>query len=311
MFGGVTHVQLDDLRIFVTTVQSGTFTEAAHRLRMSQPNVSRAVQRMEDELSTRLLERSRPVVVPTRAGLDFLAFAQRTLADFDQLRASLGGATHTLRGTLQVVASTTPGEYLLPGLLAEYAGLYPDVKVQMQVINSDTVQRCVDEGHCDIGFLGRRPTAAGLTSHVVGADEIVLAVPAGHRLAGRESVSLADLEGEAVVEREAGSGTRQMLSAALQERGLGLPPHRVVLVASTVHSLLAAVTSGMGVGFVSSLALQGTDRRRVLPVRLSELQLVRQLYMVYSASRTSEACRAFAQLALRRCCEGGETGAQP
>lgn len=299
MWRGVT-TNLEDLRLFIETVRTGKFTDAARRLQISQPNVTRAVKRIEDELGVRLIERSRPIVVPTREGLALLSFAEQALGEFDKLRKTIGELRELVRGTLYIVSSTTPGEYVVPNLLAKFLRLYPGVDVQMKVLNSDAVEECLSKGHCDIGFLGREPRIPWLDRCVIGEDEIVLAVPGDHPLASRKSVSIADLQGEWFVLREEGSATRQAVENALKKAGLSFPWHRVALVASTVHALLGAVSSGMGIGFVSSLAVERADRRRVAVLRLSNLAIRRELYMIYDANRCSETCREFTKYACKR-----------
>lgn len=290
-------MNLEDLRLFVETIRSGKFTEAARRLRISQPNVTRAVKRIEEELDVRLIERSRPAVVPTREGLALLSFADVTLGEFEKLRRTLGESRETLRGAVHVVSSTTPGEYLAPKLLAQFGRLNPGIDLRMKTLNSDAVEECLSQGHCDIGFLGREPRNAWLDRCVIAQDEIVLAVPAHHPLASRPGVSVVDLEGEWLVQREEGSATRLAVETALRKAGLSLPWHHVAFIASTAQALLGAVSSGLGLGFVSSLAIERADRRRVAAMRLSDLTIRRNLYMVYDTNRSSDACRTFVKYA--------------
>lgn len=280
------------MRLFVETIRTGKFTEAARRLRISQPNVTRAVKRIEGELGARLIERSRPTVVPTREGLALFSFAELTLGEFEKLRKTIGKSRETLHGLLYIISSTTPGEYLVPNLLVQFSRLHPGIDLQMKILNSDAVEECVSQGHCDIGFLGREPRTPWLDRCLIGEDEILLAIPAEHPLLSHPSVSISDLEGEWLVQREEGSGTRLAVETALKNAGLRFPRHHVAFVASTAQALLGAVSSGMGIGFVSSLALEGVDRRGVSAVRLRDLNIRRNLYMIYDANRCSEACRA-------------------
>jgi DNA-binding transcriptional LysR family regulator len=228
-------VDLEDLRAFAETVRRGSFSEAARSLNRSQPTVSRSVRRLEARFGLRLLERSRPAVTPTRAGLAVLAFAERMLGAWGELESALRGAGQ-VRGTLQVAASTTPGEYLLPPLLAAFTREHPHVRVQLTVMNSASAEECVGARHCDVGFVGRPPRLPSLASFVLGEDEIVLAVPAGHPLAARGRVTAADLRGLVWVEREEGSGTRQAVSMLLRRNRLRLPPRRVGLVVSSAQA---------------------------------------------------------------------------
>jgi DNA-binding transcriptional LysR family regulator len=285
-------MDVEDLRAFVETARRGSFCLAAEALGLSQPTVSRRIRRLEDELDVELLERSRPAVTPTRQGLSLLSFAERVLAEWDRLRPSLQGSP-SVRGDLHVAASTAPGECLLPPLLALFGRRYPDVRVDVHVMNSDTVEECVRARHCDVGFLGRAPRTPTLRWLQVAEEEVLLAVPADHRLAARTEVDPDDLAGEAFILREHGSGTWDAVRSALGARGLDLPPHREALRLNSPQAVLAAVAAGHGVSFVSQLALAGTDPRRVVVLRLRGLAVRRPIVLLYDARRLSRPAETF------------------
>jgi DNA-binding transcriptional LysR family regulator len=280
----------DDLRTFVELVRRGSFSAAASALRLSQSSVSRRVRRLEGELGVALFERTRPVVTPTRQGLAVLRLATRTLAEWGSLVPALQDP-QPLAGTLHIAASTTPGEYLLPSLLAEFTRLHPDLRLDLPVMNSDTVEACVRARHCDIGFLGRLPRSPQLAAREVCEDEVVLAVPSAHRLAGRGRVDVDELAGEAFIVREPGSGTWAAVERALRARGRELPAHREVARVASAHAVLQAVRVGHGIGFVSSLAARG--ERQVATVRLADLPMVRPITLIYDRRHVNRSAAAF------------------
>jgi DNA-binding transcriptional LysR family regulator len=113
-------------------------------------------------------------------------------------------------------------------------------------------------------------------------DEIVLAVPAHHPLAMREAVRLEDLADLPLIQRERGSGTRQMVDEVLAEHGLALPPSPPGLVLGSTQAVLQAVAQGLGVGFVSVRALRALGGEGAPKgVRLEGVRLERQLWVVY------------------------------
>jgi DNA-binding transcriptional LysR family regulator len=176
---------------------------------------------------------------------------------------------------------------VVPGLLRRFRRARPDVRAQLHVMNSGSVEECVRARHCDVGFLGWPPGSPRLRTIEVGQDEVVLVCPPGHRFAGRGEIDLGELAGEALVLREPGSGTRKAVEAALAARGLQLPPHRPAAEVGSGRAVLAAVAGGQGVGFVSSLvAGQAGVRIRGLPMR-------RSLLLVYHPQHVSPAARAF------------------
>jgi DNA-binding transcriptional LysR family regulator len=285
-------VDSDALRAFVVTVREGSFSAAAAALGLSQPAVSRRIARLEAALGTPLLERRRPAVTPTRQGLRVLEFAEGVLAGWDALRRELADG-RGVRGTLRVASSTAPGIQLVPRLLARFAADHPEVQTSLHVMNSETAEECVRARHCDVGFVGHRPRVPTLSAVEVAEDAVVLAVPAGHRLARAPAPALADLAGETLIARERGSGTREAVERALAASALSLPPHRMGLEVDSAQTLAAAVAAGHGVGFVSALALAGLGRHDVVAVRLRDFAVTRPVLLIYDGRHLGPAAATF------------------
>lgn len=301
-------MDLDHLRAFMETARRGSFSLAAEALNLSQPAVSRRIGRLEAELGRRLLERGRPVVTPTRAGLALLAFAERTLAEWDRLLPSLP-AGEELAGVLHIAASSAPAEAVLPMLLADFCRLHPGVQTQLHVMNSDTVEECVRRHHCDVGFLGRPPRSPLLQQVPVAQDEVALAVPAGHPWASREAVEVAELTGERFVAREAGSGTWDAAVSALAVPGL--PPLHLAAEVTGARAQLAAIAAGQGVGFVSLLLAERARSEGVVLVRLREHHIRRTLHMLYDERRIGRLVQGFVAFVRARAVPGAADTASP
>lgn len=285
-------MDLEHLRAFVETVRRGSFSLAAEALNLSQPAVSRRISRLEAEVGQKLLDRLRPVATPTRAGLALFTFAERTLAEWDRLLPSLP-AQGELAGALQIAASSVPAEAVLPPLLAEFCRRHGGVEPHLHVMNSETVQECVRRHHCDVGFLGRPSRSPMLHQVPVAQDEVVLALPPAHRLAGRAEVEVADLAGEPFVVRESGSGTWDAVLDALAVQGRSLPPKRVAAEVAGAHAHLAAIASGQGIGFVSLLVAEHTGHADIATARLREVRILRAIHMLFDPRRLSRLAQVF------------------
>lgn len=273
------------LRSFLTVAERGSFTAAARELGLTQPGVSRHVRKLERELAATLLYREHAVVRPTPAGERVRAFAAAVLEAERELRLALRASADAISGTLRVAASTTPGEFLVPGFVARFVARHPEVQPEIAIADSTAVVEEVLARRADVGFVGARLPRSGLRFVTVAWDEVVLAVPVSHPFADRPAIDLAELAGQPFVEREGGSGTSLSVRRALAERGLSLPPHRVVMVVNTTQAMVSAIQRGYGIGFVSSLALADRAPGRIAAVRLAGLQLRRALYLVYEARR--------------------------
>jgi DNA-binding transcriptional LysR family regulator len=178
-----------------------------------------------------------------------------------------------------VVASSIPGEFLVPDLVEAFAADQPEYTVDVTTTDTAGVFSALRATQAEVGFAGAEPDDDDLVAEVVGADEIVLAVPAGHAFASAP-VSVAQLGEVPLVEREEGSGTRRSFVDALAERGTPLFGAQGWTVRETNEDLLHAVADGAGVGVVSSWALERHGRDDVVAARLEGEPLQRCLYLV-------------------------------
>jgi DNA-binding transcriptional LysR family regulator len=289
-------MQLSYLRTFVTVVERAGFSAAAEALGISQPAVSQQMRRLEVELGVEVLRRSRQGVVKiTACGEALLDFARATLAAYDALLEELDRRRGVIAGELRLAASTIPGEYLAPQLLADFRAQYPDVEAWVIVGDSADVARQVRAGECDLGFIGAPVEQAGLTLERLAADEVVLAVYPGHSFAERERVSWEEVLTQPLIVREKGSGTRQAVERALAAQGKTLSPEGVALTLGSTQAVVQAIRDRLGIGFVSRRAIARVPPAERLPVVAIEgLTLPRDLFVVYKPVHvTSPLLRAF------------------
>ncbi len=283
-------MNLDHLRTLVAIVEHGSLSAAARARRISQPAVTKQVQRMEAELGLALLVRgpTRQVEL-TLAGERMLAFARQTLVQWEALERDLAAVKEVGQGTLVLAASTIPGEYLLPGLLAAFRAEYPQVDVRMTVSDTEDVATRLLSDEADVGFIGSTLTRPGLRLERLVGDEVVLVVPPGHAFAQRESVTVEELRGASLILREEGSGTRRSVETALTAAGYGLPWNRVTLNLGSTQAILQAVTQGLGLGFASArAAAQGQAAGHLACVRIEGVDLRRDLYLAYLPRRAGD-----------------------
>jgi DNA-binding transcriptional LysR family regulator len=289
------------LTAFCAVVEGGSFSRAAQRLGVSQPAVSQQVRALEERLGQRLLDRSGRRVEATEAGLRVYRSAQRVLAAEEQLLAEVAAAgADEVGGRLAIGASTGPGGRLVPLLLCELARVHPRVEVALSISDTHTVIARVAARELELGVVGAARRARGLVFEPFVRDEIVLAVPAGHRLAGR-TVTLDELEQETLIEMQEGAGVRQVVEDELRRRGARLRAQARIEL-GLQESVKSAVVAGYGVSFISEAGLQGELATGTIDMaRVEGIQPMRQIYLVRLAARApSRAAEAFMQLARER-----------
>jgi DNA-binding transcriptional LysR family regulator len=283
-------MNLDHLRTLVYVVEYGSLSAAARARRISQPAVTKQVQRMEAELGLPLLIRGpKREMELTPAGVRVLSFAEQTLASLEALEQELALFKEVGEGMLVLAASTIPGEYLLPKLLAAFRAEYPQLEIRMTISDTTEVVSRVLAGESDVGVIGSAPRRSGLRLQRLAGDEIVLAVPPNHAFAGRGAVTISELSDEPLVLREEGSGTRRSVEAALSKAGLSLPKENVKLVLGSTQAILQAVEQGLGLGFVSERAVARAQADgHLASVRLAGVDLARDLYLALRPERASD-----------------------
>jgi len=279
-------VNLDYLKTYSMVVELGSFSEAARRLSLSQPAVSFQIQRLESELGVRLLDRKEKAVSMTEVGKRLFRFTgvikqeeTKFMNDLDQIR-------NEVVGDLAIVASTIPSEFIVPPLLGEFKHLYPSTRPSVTMFDSYTAIARVQEVAYEVGFCGIIPEGLELESFKIAEDEIVLVVFLEHPFARRENISLKELEKEPLIFRNRTSGTQGSLEAMLLDKGYDLRRCSPTLVLGSTQAIVSAVEAGIGIAFVSNLAIKKSlalGMVKVVPV--DELNLKRSFYCIYRKER--------------------------
>jgi len=279
-------MNLDYLKTYIEVIKLGSFSEVAKKLSISQPAVSFQIQKLEQDLDVRLIDRSQKIITMTEAGKRLLRFAKSVEEERDCLRHDLDQLREEVIGNLIVTASTIPGEFLLPSIMSEFKALHPAVRAQVVVSDSLTVISEVRDGAYEVGFCGTAPEGQEMESFKIAEDEIVLIVFPEHPFAKRTEVSLAELEGEPFIFREETSGTQQSLQALLSKAGLDINKWVPNLVLGTTQAVVSAVELRAGIAFVSNLAIKKSlSLDMVKQVTVNGLRLRRDFYCIYRRER--------------------------
>ena len=275
------------LRAFHHVAVAGGFSRAAAELNLTQPAVSDQVRRLEEEYDVLLFDRRKKQVVLTEAGARLLAITRRMFESERQAAEFLSESRALRAGRLRVVADSA--HHLLQSL-ARFRELYPGVRVTVRAGNSETVIAQLERYEADIGVMGEVPGGAGFEVEALEATPIVAFVAAGSALAGRASLSFADLAGLPLVLREEGSKTRTKLLEAASAAGVRLAPANEAEGREAVREIVA---SGTGVGFVSMAEFGQDARLRAIPVRPDAGLYMQEALVCLRERRHAKLVRAF------------------
>jgi molybdate transport repressor ModE-like protein len=306
-------MELRQLETLAAVADRGSFSAAAEALGISQPAVSQQIQALERDIGSPLVDRSGRQARLTGRGDVVVRHARRLLAAREELERELADQDGELAGHLVVGSSTGLGEHVLPPLLGGFRGLHPGVSVTLRVEVTVTVIDRVLERELELGVVGATRSNRALLYEPFLHDRIVLAVPAGHRFAGR-TVALEELVAEPLIVMQSGAGVRTVIEDELRRAGVRTRDLRIAMEMGLQESAKAAVEAGYGVSFLSSLALDRELRLGTLataevdgidPVR--EFSTVRQAHT--PPSRLVEAFLEYCRARLAMPSRGGSQDA--
>lgn len=185
-------MELDQLRYFLKVAERGTFTRAAEELRISQPALSRSIQRLEEELGQPVFERKTRSVTLTEAGLLLQARAQQVLTILEDTRAEITDDGQS--GRVRVGAIPTVAPYFLPEILRKFSQQFPRATLIVQEHTTDVLLKSCTQGEIDVAILALPVPARYLEVEELFAEELLLVLPPEHPLAARGQIKLQDVE---------------------------------------------------------------------------------------------------------------------
>ena len=277
------------LKVFRSVCDHLSFRRAAEELHLSQPAITQQIKALEEELSTRLLDRTGGRVVLTAAGrvLKKRAAELAELAALTQEELALLSGEHS--GVLRAGASTSIAQYVLPKMLGCFKREHPRVKLQISSGNTEEVIDRLLDGEIGIGLIEGPAMRKDVCVEPFMEDELVLLYPANHLWKGREWLTVDDLKGVPFLLRERGSGTRRVLEMALEKAGLKSSDMDVAMELDSTEAIISSVEAGLGIGFVTRVAiLPRLPLGKIATAKINGLRIPRNFSLVYPAGPKPE-----------------------
>lgn len=246
-------ITLRQLEIFEKVATCQHVTKASEQLLVGQPAVSMALAELERQAGSPLFERVGRRLILNDRGRQILPQARKVLDEVRMMEQFLAESSGQPIGTLDVGASTTIGNYILPALVGEFSRRYPKAKALLHVGNAQQVETAVASGELDFGLVEGLAHGGLLTSAPWRRDDLVVIVGKDHPWAEGKVASLADLEHASWIMREPGSGTREVFEAAMAAKGV---PFAVSLELGHTEAIKKAVEAGLGVACLSRIAVE-------------------------------------------------------
>lgn len=283
------------LRSFVAVAEELHFGRAARRLHLSQPPLTLQIQKLEDELGTRLFERDRRHVALTEAGRVLLGRARHLLAEAERAAAEVARVGRGEQGVLSVGYTATASHRLLPEVVPRFRKRYPELRLELTELRSALQPEALRDGRIELGLVCAPLAASGLLETPLLVEKLVVALPERHPLTKKKTLTPRDLDGQAYV------GVRPDIEpgwAVASLRALSLAGCRLELVqeTDTKIALVGLIAAGLGLSVVSE-SMMMLGRRGVVHRPLRGLTVALQLSALTPPTPTP---RAAAFLSLLR-----------
>ncbi len=290
------------LKIFCDVVDHGSFSHAAELNGVSQSNASQVVHQLEDRLGVQLIDRSKRPFVLTPEGYKFHEGARVIVQRYDDLEREVRSLHEAVVARLTVASIYSVGLARMSRYLREFLGANPRADVRLEYLHPHRVYEAVDSGQADLGLISYPEESKSLAAIAWRTEPMVLVCHPEHPLAGKPSVALRELQGEAFVAFQSGLAIRDEIDRVL---GIDDVTVKVALEFDNIETIKRAVEIGSGVSLLPEPTIERElSTGTLVKVQLIGRPLVRPLGIIQRRDRElSDTARRFVQLLQSRAIE--------
>jgi DNA-binding transcriptional LysR family regulator len=270
-------MELLQLQYFLAVARLEHVTEAAKSLHVTQSSLSKTIQRLEEDLGVPLFNRTGRRLRLNEFGSRFLRRAERALFELDQGKQELRDLSGPEQGTIELAVTNAS---TLPPILRMFRNKHPLIQFHVQMLTTQEMVTLLQRGEVDFCLSSPPMEGDDIKCDVMFADPILVAVPKGHRLAGRSSVSLTELRDEFFVGVKRGYLTRDLADSVCGEAGFA---PRYVYEGNEPTRLTALVEAGIGIAFIPSTAKN--SREQIHYLQIEGHKLVREIALLWHRDR--------------------------
>jgi DNA-binding transcriptional LysR family regulator len=277
------NVDLNDLQAFRAVVENGSFRKAAEAIRITQPALSRRIEKLEAALNVKLFERTTRRVSLTTVGRAFLPQVERVLDDLDTALMTISDLASTRMGSVTVACVPSTAYYFMPRAISAFHRRYPRIQVKVLDVSANEVNSAVTLGEADFGVSFSGNLAPEVEFECLLQERYLVACRRDHPLATRESVSWEEMYQHDYISLDKTSGNRLVLDQALWR----VHPQRPSICETRhVTTMLGMVEAGLGVAAVPSIALPTGAHPILAGVPLIAPEVVRNVGLLKRRGRT-------------------------
>lgn len=295
-------MNLKQLEVFLSVVETRSFSRAAEATFITQSTVSQHISSLEAEFGLKLLDRTGKAVLPTAGGKILLEYSRQIVCKAREVPLALKRFKGLEDTVIKIGASNIPGSYMIPEALPLFIAHYPGVSLTvLQGDSRETLDRLKKE-EIEVGIIGTLFEEKNINFEPLGQDIISLVVKRDHRWGREKQISPKELLRERFVIREVGSGTEKTVHEALTKAGIQPGEMKVQASLGSNEAVKQAVAQGLGAAFISEMSIKKElARGDMAVVKVKGLRISRQFYLISRSKRDlSPSGRAFANFLLER-----------
>jgi DNA-binding transcriptional LysR family regulator len=270
------------LKIFHTVAQLKSFTKAAQVLNLTQPAITFQIKNLEDHFQTRLFYRDANKISLTPSGKVFFRHVKNILDEYETAKKEIAKVSGKIRGEIRIGIASLLGKYLMPRLIGHFKSEHSLIEISMLVGNSGKLIQELKEHALDLVIVSEPVSAQHFVVRPFLDDELVAIINPHHKWAQREFIELDDLLTESFVDREEGSGTREVYKNFLSTRNISLKNLNIIMTMGGSEAVKSAIESGVAYGIVSNMAVRREIEMGLLKqVKIKDVVLKRKFLIVY------------------------------
>lgn len=274
---------LDDLQAFRAIVENGSFRKAAEAVKITQPALSRRIEKLESALNVRLFDRTTRKVSLTAVGRAFVPEVERVLDQLDNALMSIADVASSRMEHVTIACVPSAAYYFMPNVISEFHQLYPRIKIMVVDASAHEVSVAVATGEADFGVTFSGNLSPDVTFDLLLEERYVMACRRDHPLAKRQSVSWSEMYEHDYISLDKTSGNRLIMSQALKRLH---PSKPCICETRHVTTAIGLVEAGLGVAAVPSIAMPLASHPILKAVPLEEPVVMRNVGLIKRRGRT-------------------------
>ncbi|MGL5437554.1 MAG: LysR family transcriptional regulator [Lachnospiraceae bacterium] len=277
---------IEQIAMFDRIAKEKSISKAALASHISQPAVSQQMQRLEEELGVKLLERSNRGIVLTRAGEVMQKYSEQFLETYANLKEELDNLqTHS--GTFRIAATPVACNYALPCCLYKVNHKYPNYSFSLNSIPSNEVIHRIERGQADLGFIVGKTEAEKLVCTNAFCDKICLAASSGFHLPDR--ITLEELKRIPMVMLNEQFSTHRLLRRYLDRQGYPVEQFPIMFQLDSTESVKSTVMAGHGVAFLPYITIKKeVYQKQIKIIPVTDFDLTYDVYSIYRTHDVKE-----------------------